>query len=62
MQTSRPARSVTTLRLGPAAPAPSWEGLFLEPIYADGLPYEAAASSEFEDEGEEEAAASFITA
>ncbi|MFD8626639.1 hypothetical protein ACFV4E_22610 [Streptomyces hygroscopicus] len=64
MQTSRPARPVTSIRPRPAAPAPQWEPgrLFLEPIYADELPYEAAASSEFEDEGEEEAAASFITA
>jgi hypothetical protein len=63
MQTSHPARPVTTIRPRTAPPAPQWEPgrLFLEPIYADGLLYEAGASSEFENEGDE-AAADFITA
>ncbi|MFJ1993034.1 hypothetical protein [Streptomyces asiaticus] len=54
MQTSRP---VTTLRTHPAAPQPQWRGLFLEPIYADGLPYETAAGGPLEDADDEETAA-----
>ncbi|GHJ34259.1 hypothetical protein TPA0910_86920 [Streptomyces hygroscopicus subsp. sporocinereus] len=45
MQTSRPARSVTSIRPRPTAPAPRWEGLFLEPAYADGLPYETTVGA-----------------
>lgn len=59
MQTSRP---ITTLRPRPAAPEPQWQHLFLEPIYADGLPYETAADNLLEDEDEGEHAAVFITA
>ncbi|CAM5493091.1 MULTISPECIES: hypothetical protein [Streptomyces] len=54
MQTSRP---VTTLRPRPAAPEPQWRGLFLEPIYADGLPYETAAGADEFDDAEDDPAA-----
>ncbi|MFJ2202450.1 hypothetical protein [Streptomyces violaceusniger] len=45
-----PTRPVTTLRPRPAAPEPQWRGLFLEPIYADGLPYETATDSPLEND------------
>ncbi|MGW5690301.1 hypothetical protein ACWEWX_04825 [Streptomyces asiaticus] len=40
MQTSRLARPTTTVRRAPAAPAPQWEGIFVEPVYGDGQPYD----------------------
>ncbi|MFI0822279.1 hypothetical protein ACH4TX_42100 [Streptomyces sp. NPDC021098] len=41
MQTSRLERSIATVRKAPTTPAPEWEGLFVEPVYADGQPYGA---------------------
>ena len=31
---------IATVRTFPAAPSPNWEGLFVEPVYADGQPYD----------------------
>lgn len=39
MQQTRPT---LTTRSVPAAPAPRWEGLFVEPVYTDGRPYQEA--------------------
>jgi hypothetical protein len=37
MQQTRP---LSTVRTAPVAPSPKWEGLFVEPVYADGQPYD----------------------
>lgn len=53
MHTNRPT---TVIPPRPIAPQPRWQGLFLEPIYADGLPDQPAAGGQLEDEDEHEAA------
>lgn len=45
MQTSHPTRPVTSIRPQPAAPQPHWDRIFLEPQYADGLPYDTTAGA-----------------
>ena len=37
MQTVHPIKTVPT---APSAPSPQWQGIFVEPMYADGQPYQ----------------------
>lgn len=46
-------RPVTTVVVpAPQPPAPGWQGLFREPMYADGLPYQTTADDQ-EDEDDD---------
>ena len=52
MHAARTARPVTTLRTKPLSPDPQWEGLFVEPQYPDGQPYNADPDGLEDDEYE----------
>lgn len=49
MQTTPLGRPTATVRTAPPAAAPQWEDLFVEPVYADGQPYDGSDTEE--DEG-----------